>query len=818
MQEASVAYGQVVTSNGATVDIRILITFPPSAIVPISIIDNGDGTLSITPSLAGVINIVDNGDGTISLTPIGDWVSIVDDGDGLLTIRFRNVTPDMSLTVASVDVRRQMATDLPAGTRLITGYPSADASFTLSGLVDQSDGSATVAWYMGRYSRSSPIYRQSCLGANVVIQQGVLTDTGMEYVTTFTGEIDDYTEDPTSGTVAVSALDYRSKLFGLPTLPPVVTAPPYNSGLTSEFAVDYLLRHGSNYHFSSWPPIRSSCIMAAGMRSSVWPEVGSLNLVLGANAVADFVPGKFGTAITTPTSAFPVYDTAPPSLPNVELFIEFWASATTGSSFVQVTEQPNEMTIAVHLGYGYVQVLVADGLTSWSDTWTVTVPADASTHYVGALILMTPGAATWSATVYFDAATYTSGTRTVSGTRPALGASRYVSVGAQTGGTIEAVQVTTEGAGAPSNAGFAPWAVLDPSLNPMTAMPDVSSYTDAWSAIQAGAEAEFGIAGLDESGVFRFKNRATLQSGPVVRNVTADSSLATIQIQTAQSITANHVQIPVSIAQIQPFSPVWSASTTYGVGQYGSLTVPVTFTSSAVAVATTCVVIPSGGLSASTSGYRAAVNSDGSGGQVTNLIMWLTDITATTANVRIYNPNGFPVFLVTPTGAGYPSTSEGQPAWEVGGMLVTPSAVAVDGTILVGSQVVADAQYPALTPDGGAAKSSHGDMLVSVQANPWLQSPSVAEALAVALLGDLVSPRPQWVNVVIAADPRLQIGDRVTVSDPDVSGIDGDTAIISGIEQHSDWTTALTLRADASPGKWQLGVSGRSELGVTTWT
>jgi hypothetical protein len=77
----------------------------------------------------------------------------------------------------------------------------------------------------------------------------------------------------------------------------VVTAPPYNAGLTSEYAVDALLRKATSSAISSWPAARPNCVLAAGLRASMWPEVGSL-VTSASQPVPQFAAGLFGSGLT----------------------------------------------------------------------------------------------------------------------------------------------------------------------------------------------------------------------------------------------------------------------------------------------------------------------------------------------------------------------------------------------------------------------------------------------------------------------------------------------------------------------------------------
>src|SRR3954467_12221412 len=155
---------------------------------------------------------------------------------------------DVTLAVERVEIDASTTTDLPEGARFQVRYPAMECTFTLSGLVGQRNASKTAAWLFGRYSTTSPLYHADAIYSVVTVDLGLYTSASAgtpELIRKFTGVVDSYTVHD-DGPVEFTCLDaIRAELRSVPASPVVVTAPPYNAGLTAEFAIDALLRSGT---------------------------------------------------------------------------------------------------------------------------------------------------------------------------------------------------------------------------------------------------------------------------------------------------------------------------------------------------------------------------------------------------------------------------------------------------------------------------------------------------------------------------------------------------------------------------------------------
>lgn len=729
-----------------------------------------------------------------------------------------SVLSDVTLSVESLSIDVTQTTDMPDGTRIEAGYPAAGCDLTLSGSVVYSGTTYTAAGLFSPYSTGSPLYRQSVLGCQVTVDVAVIggssTEANPEWLRKFTGTIDTLTVDPVAGTVELECIDYRNKLRSLPNLPPVITVPPYNAGLTSEFAVDYLLRQATSQAFSSWPAQRPNCVYAAGLRGSVWPEVGTLDTSANAWSVPTFAPGAFGSALTDydpriglfgPTSLLAAPVTS-------RFFCEFWATGLDTVNSSGILPQVGLALDAGSAANGFV-VTAGDGTVGGlsdpfdpmvgvafngvandeaSNAAYIAGTPSAGAHYVA--VKATYSGGTWSGTMQFDS--------TVQSFSGAIGTAPpfdNVQVWAYGGATVEAVQISLESSPVANNT-FVPQAVLDPSLNSLQVIPALSG--DPWQIIQQIADAEQAVAGFDESGVFRFTNRNTLKSSTSVRQVTSSTSLKSLQFSSSQGSTYGSVTVPYDGWNFGTAGLLYAIKQAHSIPAHTTRSWTVTLPDGALAAAVdnNASVLPQG--HATTDGNSWFRMSSDSGGlnEYLAVTVTLTVISPSKIQVTVTNTGNKRAYTIAPAatanGGTYTDIAAGTPSLWIGGQPVT-QADEMTTTFTVNSAL------PALTLDS----------------NPWIQDDDTAAQLAFDLADDLSVPKPDLTNISIVPDPRLQLGDRIEIVDPDTSGID-EYATLWGWAlslSDTDWSMTIDARAVAAPGQWILDVPGRSELGLTTF-
>lgn len=773
--------------------------------------------------------------------------------------------PDVTLAVESFQVDRDLTTDVPDGTRMITGEPTAQVTITLSGLIDETDEDRNAVWLFNNADPTSPVYRKDLTQSPVTVSAGIYTGDSAEpeLVTIFVGHVDNVVLDTIAGTVQLTCLDPAGSLRSVPILPAFSDGGmggfwDYIPGLTSVYAMDYILRANGLY---TGPPPKDNAYLYASMHGSMWPEVvaamdvnlASVQFVTDVQSETEFTEGFWVPQVPT-LGSIAVLAPSTPITDSFGFAIEWWQQFRVGGSPIALDNITDADGNFHHFNgelYARPGQNSGDGYTwdIWEDKTTheltlifeafqanpsnsnaaairfhLGINAGDDWHKIFMRQTYLPGSATDCAVqIFIDDAPLLGADFDVQAPSPApwnvlnqLDVTWFTPVD-----TLNIWPTTTDITSPP----FTPTAFLDASLNHLTAIPDVSGQTVS-QVFQDIAEAEGGFAGFDEPGTFRFLNRKSLAAKTSSRVVTTKSSLKAIQRQASQSAVANHIQVPVNALQVNGPSVVWSATDVITIQPLATYSTVATTSDAVVGLYNDPFqigVIPLGGAvfpgtTGPWTGYRAARKPDGTGGEVKNLIMTVKQLSPASLAINVTNPNGFPVTLVSPLGTGvYPTTSDGNPILCVSGQFVTTSGTVADGTAQPGGASLADVQWP-LPADGGAAAAPGGEVLLTTSANAWRQRMADAITWATELLSALRRPRNQYNNTAIVADPSLQLGDRITLQDPDVDDLNDDAVIvgISTISSGTDWTQNLNLKAVSSPGDWLLGVPGRSQLGVST--
>jgi hypothetical protein len=185
---------------------------------------------------------------------------------------------DFTRALQSVNLSGQMTTDLPDTVRVQDGLSVVSGDITVGGSVDPyGDETKTAAWLFNPDSLDSPLRHLTVNGCQIIYEDGLYVTGSATPETHRLGTlyINGYDFDHEAGTVTFHVTELDEAWLTTPDLPGVVTAAPYNAGLTGEFAMDQVIR--SVYGVSTWPAQRPQAILAVGMRTSLWPEVGSLD-------------------------------------------------------------------------------------------------------------------------------------------------------------------------------------------------------------------------------------------------------------------------------------------------------------------------------------------------------------------------------------------------------------------------------------------------------------------------------------------------------------------------------------------------------------
>src|SRR6266699_2165092 len=129
-----------------------------------------------------------------------------------------DVTPD----VQSIEVKRALTTDVPAGTRafrraVFSGNVAANATIELAH--KDPDPAKHAAWYYSPYNSASPIFAFNELNAPCTIELGFRTAAGNEYVTVLTGNVRRFQVSSRNRTATLEVVDLSEGLRKSTTLP-----------------------------------------------------------------------------------------------------------------------------------------------------------------------------------------------------------------------------------------------------------------------------------------------------------------------------------------------------------------------------------------------------------------------------------------------------------------------------------------------------------------------------------------------------------------------------------------------------------------------
>jgi hypothetical protein len=357
---------------------------------------------------------------------------------------------------------------------------------------------------------------------------------------------------------------------------------------------------------------------------------------------------------------------------------------------------------------------------------------------------------------------------------------------------------------------------LEDSLNPLTATPYTTEKQDAWTLIQQIAAAELATAFFDEAGKFHFWNRQHFTGQSVnytaktvtvngktspIPQVTSSRAIKTLTTNETTDGIANHIVVQYQPLVVQPFDWVWQTGAVRKVPAKSTVSINAVFDNPVQSLGTTVQVIPIGGDTGTNSGYRASTSSNGDGAAVENLQFVVTDH-ASSARIDITNPNRFAAFLVQPRAdslghltPGWDPTSPRPMLWIRGRPVTAGPNYTSDTNGATGATAEAK---------DTASIAAFGEIVYTLDGGGWIQDADTAATLAGDLLSLLARPIPYLGDVDVVADPRLQLGDRIELTDTTSTGLDSHAWIVGITDTFSTsdntYTQTLTLRLCAGIG------------------
>jgi hypothetical protein len=689
---------------------------------------------------------------------------------------------DLSADVVGVELSRELATDLPAQARLFAGSAAAEAVVRLCRRDPGLDPAKHTAWHYSPLNTASPLYGVKRKGAPAILEVGFVGDAGPEYVTVLTGRVRSLEVERGGQIATMRLLDGGADMRNQVQLPMIVAdgmlsgGVPFRPGLNTTFLADWVARKCGYY---ASPKPRSLCKLSVTSHGSGWPEVGTLNAYKGALG---------GKLFFTPSTDLP--------------FAAQWVQAvdTNGSSTEELSYTLNG-TCSVNNGGN----ILWEGWRAF-DGWSVDAPlfilyrAGSANPYVsayweaasGRLVVTfnrgpgdgstnrTTGAGgpvvsqnIWDyyaiqiaftstgADVTFRFNGTTSGPVHVA-TASVTGASALDSFGLARGkissfvdgyynGRSEADQVTTESSTSTWNNAFVPTAEIHTSTaidNKLVATPDATER--GWPLLEAIAEGEFATVGFTPTGVLHYWPRTRWTTAPYTTSQrTLSPTTALKDLQTAEAIDQlyNRVVIRARVPVVAASAQVWELGEKVKLGNGETKT----FLAEPGAV-TNCDTSFTYGWAPGGSHYLAGTTDDGSGAETSNLVVTISVISASLVSVAVFNPNAFAVWLVADANAA------GLPADETGNPSLWLHAQAVD--FEQGPQRVEAVDFTSIS-------DYDFEQILELEDSDFRQSTTDLATLAADLVGDLGDPPPAIQDVPVVGDPRLELGDRVTITDPD---------------------------------------------------
>jgi hypothetical protein len=712
--------------------------------------------------------------------------------------------------VVSITLERTLKGDLPDQVRLAEGYAAAQVTLELAGDPGR-PGEPDAAGYFSRFNTASPLTGKERLHRPITVELGMQGTAGPEYLPAFTGLTSALPVDSKARTAQLVALDGAENLRAKVNVPTVVADDlgSVRPGLGGGWLIDYILRRNAIY---ATPPGRAAVRMLATMRGSAYPEVGAISSVKGSGgAAAQFTADDrlaMGAAVGeqyryTPAGNLSVNDGG-------GILIELAESRVDTGGIIHLTNGSDDVAIWRDAATDKLKAGVRrNGGGAWDGTLLgPSLPHTTPGAYIGVHFAFAAGTITVTWRVN---ATSTSGTiaSVTQDGRPPLTSVRVAEAPIATPGAaatlatgaLGQVQVTAEATPGTWGNAFVPTAVLDPSLNKLTGILP-SDARDSAGLITEVAAAEQGMFFFTEAGLARFRNRAwwaSAEGQTVQATLTAQANLTDLAYDDNLDAVRNSVTARAVPVVVGPVTDVWTSPPGATLLARSSIVIWVDFQATIVALDTLIRQYYGTPRPHGQSRIRANTNRAGDGTD------WNTGgftarwdlITATTAKITLTNNNATTLYLVEPGGAG--------------GLVLAGRVV---GQLLGGQTVTGNASGSAITATDQPSIDEYGEQTLDLPDNPWRQDADSVAGLVGEICGQTCRPRPVLTNIGVVGDPRLQLGDRVRIQDPQGLHIDGEYWItgISTTKSGGKLAQRITARQATTVLRWGVG-----RWDVNTW-
>ena len=712
-----------------------------------------------------------------------DW-----DRDG----SFTDADSDISADVISVELSRELSSDIPQAAKLFSGAAAAEATVTLGTFDPAGDPTRHAAWKYSPLNSASPLFAYNRIGAPATLEFGFVTASGPEYVTVLTGRVRSI-QVTSGGRQAVMRISDRSEDMRKQVALPMVIADgdvagagaSVRPGLNTTFLADYVARRCGYY---ASPPPRTGCELLATFHGSAHPEIG--------NAVS--VHGEFGSVLSfSPTPTFPSAakwvqgintdagvnqiiqysflgsGVISPNNTRTVMVQGWWKLNSTGDDqalwiiynnssgltgtnpFVSMFRNGSTGNLTLTFNRGGAD------LTNRDIVGPNISPGTSSWHYYAVLVSFTSTGV--DATFRYDSTTTgptNQATPSVTG-GPVF--DRCVVNGGRVGayaydrldGLVEDFQVTTESSVSTWDNAFTPTAEIHASSaidNRLVATP--AAKEEGWSLFQTIAESEFATAGFTETGTLFYWPRRRWTTAPYTssqRTLTSSTALKELETVEATDQVRNRVVIRATIPEVLDSSTVWKLASRVKLTASQTKTLYARFDEPVGNVDTS--VVAGAPTALGSSRYLAGTRLDGQGTSVTSNVAFVVTVeTPQRARIDVTNNNAFTIYLVADENDS--ASMSGKPMlW-------------IDGQRVKFGEEGASSSETATATDATSI-TNFGEQLLELEDNPFRQDADDLQALADDLIADLADPAPAMSDVPAIGDPRIQLGDRATIVDPE---------------------------------------------------
>lgn len=724
-----------------------------------------------------------------------DW-----DKDG----RYTHPLSDLSPFVSSATTDRSLRGSAPEEVLLIEGASAAELVVTLHGDYQ----GLSFAGLFSPYQQRSPFFQTNIIGAEITYRLGVETVAGVVWYPQFVGNIRTITPDRADGTVEITALDRVEKLRRPVQFPPwAISEFHLSRGVIqaqlcqTQWVIDHCLRlcdtSPTPHRLIQEEETDHTPEDLAQWASRFW--LSGTGSYLPTYGYPDATQ-EFPVTETTGTPMFSRFGPIHPDAPNPSdhpltlaalgdepgSMLRYWVSnrdalfsslSTHYMGFTLVTRGPRAayyrsasaqevMTVRIN-GFVVIKIKVEDG-----EIWTERLDEDGGTLFPSSRIPVPDGdyvdvSVVWNVDFtagiqyFLQVGSDDTGLQTVA-PPPDLNPPRDPNAGLMQlwhRVSLGDVYYYSEGFIGFAGTSLVPRrptryaAVLDPGLNRFSFLPTRSS-NDAWEIITAVAGSEFGSVFWDETGVFRFWNyqRILALQDTVVRTLTLDD-VSGMKITNSLDSVRNIWSIEVKQKRAVPGKVYSARSQDQYYTERGISRFPVWVDDVLAPIPS---LIPRY-VSAAGNPFWPQWNNDVQHGYVVQWFkngVWAEDNTRQGIDVSAYFD--WQGYLVIRLQNGWPEPARllrdnGQPALAVGGTRI------LDAIPLTFSH----------KDQGSIGEYSGRNLSLS---GDWYQDLYNSAAMVDELLPRTARPSPTTDAITIAGDPRLQLGDCITINDDDGFG------------------------------------------------